>query len=58
MNRRQIKRELNQIANSDHRDSAETVGERLARKSRDAIETGRGVSLSPKLLLAILEDYK
>ena len=55
--RKEIKRELNQIANSDHKDSVETVGDRLVRKSNDAIEAGRGVTVSPKLMLLILNDY-
>ena len=55
--RNKIKRELNQIASSDHKNSVETVGDRLVRKSLDAIETGRGVTVSPKLMLLILEEF-
>ena len=48
---------MNKIANSDYSNSAESVGDRLVRKSRDAIDAGRDVSLSPKLLLLMLQDY-
>ena len=57
MSKRQIIKQLNQIARSDYSNSAESVGDRLARKSRDAVEKGHGVTVSPKLMLVILNEY-